>query len=375
VKVLGIETSCDETAAATVEEGIVRSSVISSQIPWHAPYGGVVPELASRRHVESILPVIQQALSDASWDLSDIEGIAVTQGPGLVGSLLVGVETAKGMALALDLPLVGVNHVEAHLYAALIERPDLKFPVLGLIVSGGHTELVRWEAPQEGGISEVIGRTRDDAAGEAFDKVGKLMGLPYPGGPGVEALAEGAERASGATGTRSSAEGAERAGMKFPVAVMKNGSLDFSFSGIKTSVGLVLSGGTTRSSGTPLAEVAKAFQDAVVLALVETTMRAVEGRLRRQKDEARGRAFKSVVLTGGVACNKLLRTRLTSACLARGLECVIPSPCWCTDNAAMIALVGWYRLKDLVGRGEWGSEREGWGKSVTVDPNLLLSNA
>jgi N6-L-threonylcarbamoyladenine synthase len=313
--VLGIETSCDETAAAVLEGGRkVLSSVVASQDDVHGPYGGVVPELASRRHLEVLTPVLRRALETAGVGLADIEGIAVTQGPGLVGSLLVGCSAAKAIAYARGLPLVGVNHLEGHIYAAFLEEPPPLYPFLALVVSGGHTALYLARAC---GQYERIGQTRDDAAGEAFDKVAKLLGLGYPGGPVIE---------------RVGAAGDPRA-IAFPTAHMSDGAPDFSFSGIKTAVSLyVRRAGALRPD--QVADVAASFQATVVKMLVRKAIRA-----------AHASGVHRLVLTGGVAANSALREALGRECAERGWELHIPSRRLCTDNAAMIAAAGHDRLE------------------------------
>ncbi|MBI4737651.1 MAG: tRNA (adenosine(37)-N6)-threonylcarbamoyltransferase complex transferase subunit TsaD [candidate division NC10 bacterium] len=317
--VLGIETSCDETAAAVLEDGRrIRSNVVASQVEVHAPYGGIVPELASRRHLEVIHPVLDRALADAGVGLEDLAALAVTVGPGLVGSLLVGVSVAKAIAFARHLPLVGVNHLEGHIAAAFLESPTLTYPFAALVVSGGHTHLCHVPAECE---YRLLGRTRDDAAGEAFDKVAKLLGLGYPGGPAIEREAQG---------------GDPRA-IPFPRAVFSDGSLDFSFSGLKTAVVHCLRdlGRAAAPSGAPplapqqVRDVCASFQQAAVDMLVERVMRAV-------RDHALG----VIVVAGGVACNGALRQALKAEAEAEGIQLVVPSPALCTDNAAMIAAAG-----------------------------------
>lgn len=313
--VLGIETSCDETAAAVLDGGRkVLSSVVASQDEVHAPYGGVVPELASRRHLEVIVPVIRRALGEAGVGLRDLDGIAVTQGPGLVGSLLVGCSTAKALAWAHGTPLVAVNHLEGHIYASFLENPVPNYPFLALVVSGGHTALYLAEAPLR---YAPVGQTRDDAAGEAFDKVAKLLGLGYPGGPAIERAA----RAGDADAIR------------FPAAHMTDGAQDFSFSGIKTAVSLHVRRAGSLSSD-QVANVAASFQATVVKTLVRKTLQA-GARL----------GTRCVVLTGGVAANTGLRGALAAGCAERGLKLLVPSRRLCTDNAAMIAAAGNDRLE------------------------------
>jgi N6-L-threonylcarbamoyladenine synthase len=312
--VLGIETSCDETAAAVLSDGRrVLSSVVASQDDVHAPYGGVVPELASRRHIEVIVPVVEKALTDAGVGLSDLDGIAVTYGPGLVGCLLVGCSMAKALAWAHGLPLVGVNHLEGHVYAAFLTDDAPEFPFLALVVSGGHTALYHAPAPL---TYHLVGQTRDDAAGEAFDKVAKLLGLGFPGGPIIQRTAE---------------RGDPRA-IEFPLAQMTDGASDFSFSGIKTSVSLYVR--RHRPLGdAQVADVAASFQASVVKMLVRQTVRAA---LRI--------GVKRVVLTGGVAANGPLRTALYAEAEQHGIRLHIPPPGLCTDNAAMITAAGTVRL-------------------------------
>jgi len=313
--VLGIETSCDETAAAVVDGGRkVLSSVVASQDDVHAPYGGVVPELASRRHLEVLVPVVRRALETAGMALDDVDGIAVTYGPGLVGSLLIGCSAAKAIAYARRRPLVGVNHLEGHIYAAFLEGEPPVHPFLALVVSGGHTALYLAREPRR---YERIGQTRDDAAGEAFDKVAKLLGLGFPGGPAVERVAR---------------DGDPRA-IAFPSAHMSDGAPDFSFSGIKTAVSLYV-----RRAGplgpAQVADVAASFQATAVKMLVrKTTKAALRLGVRR------------VVLTGGVAANTALRAALEGECREHGWVLHVPSRRLCTDNAAMIAAAGHDRLE------------------------------
>ncbi|HSB42416.1 MAG TPA: tRNA (adenosine(37)-N6)-threonylcarbamoyltransferase complex transferase subunit TsaD [Methylomirabilota bacterium] len=313
--VLGIETSCDETAAAIVDGGRkILSSVVASQDDVHAPYGGVVPELASRRHLEVLMPVIRRALETASLSLDDVDGLAVTQGPGLVGSLLIGCSAAKAIAWSRHRPLVGVNHLEGHIYAAFLEGDPPAFPFLALVVSGGHTALYLAREPRR---YERIGQTRDDAAGEAFDKVAKLLGLGYPGGPVIE---------------RTARTGDPRA-IAFPTAHMSDGAPDFSFSGIKTAVSLHV-----RRAGVldpaRVADIAASFQATVVKMLVRKTVKAA---LRT--------GVPRLVLTGGVAANTALREALEGECRERGWTLHVPSRRLCTDNAAMIAAAGHDRLE------------------------------
>jgi N6-L-threonylcarbamoyladenine synthase len=313
--VLGIESSCDETAAAVLVDGRrILSNVVASQDDIHAPYGGVVPELASRRHLEVIVPVVEKALGDACVKLGDVDGVAVTQGPGLVGSLLVGCSVAKALAWVAKKPLVGVNHLEGHIYAAFLEDNPPEHPFIALVVSGGHTALYHARAPLE---YALIGQTRDDAAGEAFDKVAKLLGLGFPGGPIIQRTAE---------------RGDPRA-IEFPLAQMTDGARDFSFSGIKTAVSYhVKRHGPLDDAA--VADVAASFQAAVVKVLVRRTVRA-----------ALHLGVKRVVLTGGVAANGPLRAGLRAECEEHGIALHIPSPRLCTDNAAMITAAGTERLR------------------------------
>ncbi|MEA3076724.1 MAG: tRNA N6-adenosine threonylcarbamoyltransferase [Actinomycetota bacterium] len=326
--VLGIETSCDETAAAVVEAGKdVRSSVVSSQIDLHARFGGVVPEIASRAHVDLLTPVVAEALVLAGVDGPEVAAVAATVGPGLIGSLLVGVSHAKALSLVWGVPFVGVNHLEGHLYAAFLEEPDLELPAVVLLVSGGHTMLVLMEAP---GRYRLLGQTIDDAAGEAFDKVARYLGLGYPGGPAIDGLAP---------------EG-DLSAIAFPRG-LKDEGYDFSFSGLKTSVITYV----RKHPDVEIADVAASFQEAVVDVLV-TKARAA----------ARETGAKALCLAGGVAANSSLRERTLDACIADGLRAYLPSRAMCTDNAAMIAAAGWWRLQS-----------DGpTGLDAGADPNLRL---
>lgn len=311
--ILGIETSCDETAAAVVMGGDdVVSSVVSSQIDVHAEFGGVVPEVASRAHLESINPVVRRAIDDAGIDEHRIDAIACTVGPGLIGALLVGVSSAKALALAWNTPFVGVNHLEAHLYASFLEDPTLEFPLVVLLVSGGHTMLVEMQGH---GDYRLLGRTIDDAAGEAFDKVARYLELGYPGGPAID---------------RAATEG-DRGAVNFPRAMMDDG-LNFSFSGLKTSVVNFVRKHPEVSS----VDIAASFQQAVSDVLVHKAMKA-----------ARDVGATGVVLGGGVAANTQLRSDLQAACAADGIGAFLPGREMCTDNAAMIAAAGWHRLRAL----------------------------
>jgi N6-L-threonylcarbamoyladenine synthase len=309
--ILGIETSCDETAAAVVERATrVRSSVVASQIDRHARFGGVVPEIASRAHVELLTPVVAEALVEAGLSDDEVDAVAATCGPGLIGSLLVGLSAAKAFALVWGVPFVGVNHLEGHLYAAFLEEPDLELPLVVLLVSGGHTLLVHME---DHGRYHLLGSTIDDAAGEAYDKVARYLGLGYPGGPVIDKLA---------------AQGDPHA-VEFPRAMADRG-YDFSFSGLKTAVVNHVRAHPTMSTE----DIAASFQEAVVDVLLAKTMQA-----------AHDVKAKGVCLGGGVAANRSLRQRLVEACEKEGFRPFVPSLAMCTDNAAMIAAAGWWRLQ------------------------------
>ena len=314
MNVLGIESSCDETAAAVLVDGRrILSNVVASQDDVHAPFGGVVPELASRRHLEIVLPVIERALAEAGMRARDLDGIAVTQGPGLVGSLLVGCTVAKSLAYVHGTPLVGVNHLEGHVYAAFLTDDPPEHPFLALVVSGGHTALYHARAPLD---YALVGQTRDDAAGEAFDKVAKLLGLGFPGGPLIQQTAE---------------RGDPRA-VAFPPARMRDGTRDFSFSGIKTAVSLHVKRHGPLSAS-EVADVAASFQAAAVRMLV-----------RRSVGASLDLGIKRLVLTGGVAANGPLRAALAAEAAEHGLRLHVPPRNLCTDNAAMIAAAGTARL-------------------------------
>ncbi len=313
ITILGIETSCDETAAAVVVNGReVKSNVISSQIALHTLYGGVVPEIASRKHVEKINQVIETALQEAQVTLEDLDAIAVTYGPGLVGALLVGVSSAKAISYAKQIPLVGVHHIEGHISANYIEHKTLEPPFVCLVASGGHSHLVK---VIDYGKYEILGRTRDDAAGEAFDKVARAIGLGYPGGPKIDALSK---------------EGNPNA-IEFPRAKITDSEFDFSFSGLKSAVLNYLNQCEMKGQEVNTADVAASFQKAVVDVLVEHTILA-----------AKNNGMNKVALAGGVASNSTLRTALQKACEDNKMECYHPSPILCTDNAAMIAAAGYY---------------------------------
>ena len=309
--ILGIETSCDETAAAVVADGpTVLSSVVSSQVDLHATFGGVVPEIASRAHVELLTPVVAEALLEAGTDGPGVGAVAATVGPGLVGSLLVGVSAAKALALVWDVPFVGVNHLEGHLYAAFLEEPDLEMPLLVLLASGAHTMVVGME---DHGRYRVLGSTIDDAAGEAFDKVARFLGLGYPGGPAIDRLAM---------------EG-DPSAIAFPRG-LKERPYDFSFSGLKTSVITYVRAHPEAAT----ADVAASFQEAVVDVLVDKARRA-----------AAETGAKGIVLGGGVAANSRLREKVLDVCIEDGLRAFLPSRQMCTDNAAMVAAAAWWRLR------------------------------
>ena len=339
--ILGIETSCDETAAAILENGtLVKSNVIYSQIATHQRFGGIVPELASREHLEKIEEVVSAAFAQAHVKPSDLDGIAITQGPGLIGSLLVGINFGKGIALAAQKPFVGVNHIEGHVYSVAFEFPAPEYPALALIVSGGHTNLFLIQAPEK---YKLIGRTRDDAAGEAFDKVARLVGLGYPGGPAIDRWAKlGNKRA-----------------IIFPLAEIKEQRLDFSFSGLKTAVLRYVREHNIEPAADPNApppqilDLCASFQNAVVRALVRSVRRAAETHHP-----------KTLILAGGVACNSELRAAMQQIAHELHVPAYIPSPIYTTDNAAMIAAAGYPKLL----RGE------GAGWEMSADLSLRLQN-
>ncbi len=313
VRILAIESSCDETAAAVVENGrSVLSNIIYSQIADHTLYGGVVPEIASRRHIEKINQVIEQALSDAGMTLDDMDAVAVTYGPGLVGALLVGVAAAKAISYARQLPLVGVHHIEGHISANYIENPELEPPFLCLVVSGGHTHLVK---VTDYGKYQILGRTRDDAAGEAFDKVARAIGLGYPGGPKIEKVSH---------------EGKPDA-IAFPRAKIADGEYDFSFSGLKSAVLNYLNGCRMKNIPIVQADVAASFQQSVTDVLVEHARNAV-----------REYHMDKFAVAGGVASNGTIRAAMEQMCIQEGVHFYHPSPLLCTDNAAMIGAAAYY---------------------------------
>jgi N6-L-threonylcarbamoyladenine synthase len=324
--ILGLETSCDDTAAAVLAGSDLRSSVVSSQDAVHGPYGGIVPELASRHHLANLLAVLQAALDKAAVAIGDVEGIAVTYGPGLVGSLLVGLSAAKGIALTRGVPLVGVNHLEGHLLAIFLER-RIEFPYVALLASGGHTSLYLVEEP---GRYRRVGATRDDAAGEAFDKAAKMLGLGFPGGRVIDRLARSGDPKA----------------IRFPRAMIRGSKYDFSFSGVKTALreflrrehGVATSAaGSAANRGVPerlLRDIAASFQEAVVDMLVTPTLGAAEAL-----------GVPRIVVSGGVSANSRLRARMESDARRAGFTVAFPSPCFCTDNAAMIAYAGARRLE------------------------------
>jgi len=343
LRLLAIETSCDETAAAVLEDGRrILSNVVSTQTAIHAPWGGVVPELASRHHVENVCPVIERALAEAGVGVFDLDAVAVTRGPGLVGSLLVGLQAAKGLAFASGKPLVGVHHIAGHLEAPFLAADEeIPLPALALVVSGGHTSL--FEVPERG-VYRLLNRTRDDAAGEAFDKVAKLLGLPYPGGPAIDRLARGACDTA----------------VEFGVARLRDGSGDFSFSGLKTAVLYHV-----RRTGLPPvedpADVPQPVRD-LVASFQKTVVVSLLRRLRQAAEERRPR---SLLLTGGVAANTRLRADGAALAAELGLPLFVPPIALSTDNAAMIGAAGFLAFE----RGE----RAGW--DVEADPGLQLGSA
>ncbi|OPA74091.1 tRNA (adenosine(37)-N6)-threonylcarbamoyltransferase complex transferase subunit TsaD [Paenibacillus selenitireducens] len=312
--ILAIETSCDETSVAVIKNGKeILSNIVASQIETHKRFGGVVPEVASRKHVETITVTIEEAVEESGIALTDLSAIAVTMGPGLVGALLVGVVAAKSLALALDLPLIGTHHIAGHIYANQLVH-EMEYPCLALVVSGGHTELVLMERE---GVFQVIGRTRDDAVGEAYDKVARALQFPYPGGPHVDRLAQEAEGA-----------------VELPRAWLEPGSYDFSFSGLKSAVLNVINQTKMRNENLDFSKVARGFQESVIDVLTEKSIRA-----------AKEYGVKQLVLCGGVAANRGLREALTARCDKEGLPLLIPPFSLCSDNAAMIGAAAYLKWK------------------------------
>ena len=314
IRLLAIETSCDETSAAVTVGRTQRSLVIASQVETHALYGGVVPEIASRAHVEALPGVVRRALEEAETAPEDLDGVAVTYGPGLVGALLCGVSYAKGFAYRHGLPLVPVHHIEGHISAAYLAHPDLAPPFLALVVSGGHSHLVR---VADYGHHKILGRTRDDAAGEAFDKAARVLGLPYPGGPAIDRLAR---------------EGDDRA---LPLPRARQEGYNYSFSGLKTALLQAVARMEKQGARPSDADIAASFRRAVVEQLVDKAECAL-----------RDTGLKKLVLAGGVACNSLLRARANEACQRLGARVFLPPPILCTDNAAMIGCAGYYRYRE-----------------------------
>lgn len=330
---LAIETSCDETAVALIDENRkLLANIVASQIKIHQKFGGVVPEIASRHHLEQVNRLITLALEEANISLSDLQAITVTYGPGLVGALLVGVSTAKALAYGLNIPLVGINHIEGHIYANWIEHDDIEFPIVCLIVSGGHTALVIMHGH---GKYELLGQTQDDAVGEAYDKVARAMGLGYPGGPIIDKLAR--------TG--------DPEAIKFPRAWLGEDSYDFSFSGVKTSVLNYLNRASLKGEEIKKEDLAASFQASVVEVLVEKIIKA-----------AKSKGLKAVALAGGVAANSSLRDILKKRCAKEGFRLIYPSLEYCTDNGAMIACAGYFRY--------WEGKRSDW--YLNAVPNLKL---
>ena len=308
--VLGIETSCDETGIAVLEDRTIRSSIIASQTDLHARFGGVVPEVASRAHLTNLGIITSQALNDAGVRFDDLDAIAVTSGPGLIGALLVGVSAAKSFSLALDIPLIGVNHLEGHVESAFLERPDLKLPVIALIVSGGHTMIVEM---YDFGAFEILGETIDDAAGEAYDKIARFIGLGFPGGPEIDRFARMGDAKA----------------IKFPRSFLDPESYDFSLSGLKTAVIRWIRDQESRGIQINVPDLCASFQEAIVDVQVSKTLRA-----------AKERNVGSIVIAGGVAANSRLRERIRAEGEAAGFDVVTPSIALCTDNGAMIAAAG-----------------------------------
>ena len=314
MKILAIESSCDETAAAVIEDGRkILSSVVDTQIATHALYGGVVPEIASRRHMEAVVRVTEQALKDAEMDKHDVDAVAATCAPGLIGALLVGVAAAKGLAFSLGVPLIGVNHLEGHIFANFLSAPKLEPPFVALVASGGHTALVH---VADYNRFTLLGQTRDDAAGEAFDKVARVLGLPYPGGPEIDRLARAGDASA----------------IDFPRALEAEGNYEFSFSGLKSAVLNYLNSMKLKKIEVNAADVAASFQSAVVETLVQKSLAAL-----------RETGLKTLVLAGGVAANSSLEGRLRQAAAKNGVEFYYPGRMLCTDNAAMIGCRAYYQ--------------------------------
>ncbi|MGM0411008.1 MAG: tRNA (adenosine(37)-N6)-threonylcarbamoyltransferase complex transferase subunit TsaD [Bacillota bacterium] len=333
IYILAIETSCDETAAAVTKNGLkVLSNVVASQINWHKKFGGVVPEIASRKHLEFINPVIEEALNEAEIKLDEIDAIAATHGPGLVGGLLVGLSAAKALAYALDKPFIGVNHIAGHIYANFISNPDIKTPVICLTISGGHSDLLYFE---DLGGYEILGRTRDDAAGEAFDKIARFLDLGYPGGPVIEKAAK-----------KGNADAID-----FPRSFLNEDNYDFSFSGLKTAVINYVHNQKQRGEKIDIPDIAASFQQAVIDSLVNKVIKAIENY-----------EVKSVVLSGGVAANSELRKELKEELVKRDIKLYYPELKLCTDNAAMIGAVAYYQYQ----KGDFAD------LSLNADPNLSL---
>ena len=332
INILGIESSCDETAASVVRNGTdVLSNVVSTQIAIHRKFGGVVPEIASRKHIEHVMPVIDKALKDAHLSLGDIDAIAVTYGPGLVGALLVGLSAAKGLAFGTGKPLIGVNHLEGHVFANFLADKELKPPFLALVVSGGHTSLL---VVEDYNTFRPLGQTRDDAAGEAFDKIARFMGLPYPGGPEIEKLALGGNAQA----------------IDFPRPLLPD-SFDFSFSGLKSAVINYVHTEEQRGAELNRADVAASFQQAIVDVLVT-----------KCKEALKATGLKKIVLAGGVSANKRLQEALAEGAKAVGAELVHPMPILCTDNAVMVAVRGYYQYLN----------HDFAELTLNADPNLKL---
>ncbi|MGB2783580.1 MAG: tRNA (adenosine(37)-N6)-threonylcarbamoyltransferase complex transferase subunit TsaD [Atribacterota bacterium] len=315
--IMGIETSCDETAAAIVKDGKkIISNVVASQISIHQKYGGVVPEIASRKHMEYIIPVIDKALDESGEKITDLSAIAVTYGPGLIGSLLVGLSVAKAMAYAQNIPLIGVNHLEAHIYANFLEHNEIKPPFVCLIVSGGHTSLVYI---RHFGEYELLGQTKDDAAGEVFDKIAKFLNLGYPGGPIIEKLAKEGDPSS----------------IQFPRPILNDKTYDFSFSGLKTAVIYHIKDLEKRNKNIPVSDILASFQQAIIDVLAEKTIKA-----------ALQFKAKQIILAGGVAANTSLRREIKEKANLFNIKVFYPSISLCTDNAAMVASAGYYKFKE-----------------------------